>query len=434
MGDHTKDLLGCAISNTNLQGSVQISRVLSNLSQYCPTYASTDAITLSNLWQIKQNPEGFYNNMCMENIVEANKELQLLSPGSIVLETTSVDQGCNIASLHSLASKAKVNGVSLLFACSIVPSTVIESRSTDYENKVLSKLREEVLAGRPINSEAAADSTNTAQTYTKASAIVCNLGEPFQPPKDSLTSNELSALKACGRLHSELSKDVTFGKDKLPPLIISLPPFSLVHVELLEILRAAGADLSKVVFNQVALSRESFDYYQQLLSAPYNCTLCVDTWGYCATFSSSLNNTHQNSFLSDQELLDQVLTLVHAGCQNQLVLSLAVYCKIQLTAYGGYGYSHIENSIAPALTTQLSGSNCEAISTNATAITRALTGGNLWTLLNWRPAPPPVAVTIDYLTCHICAKKFVPGNHFSKFGFEYCTTKCLGVHISRDWK
>ena len=434
MGDHTKDLLGCTVLSTSLQKSVQISRVLSNLSQYCPTYASTDAITLSNLWQIKQNPEGFYNNMCMENIVEANKELQLLSSGSIVLETTSNDQGRNIAALHSLASRAKVNGVSLLFACSITPSIIIESSSTDYENKVLSKLREEVLAGCPINSEAAADSTNTTQTYTKASAIVCNLGEPFKPPKDSLTDNEVSVLKACGRFHAELSKDVTFGKDKLPPLIISLPPFSIVHIELLEIMRAAGADLSKVVFNQVALSRESFDYYQQLLASPYHCTLCVDTWGYCATFSTSLSTTHQYSFPSDQELLDQVLTLVHAGYQNQLILSLAVYCKIQLTAYGGYGYSYIENSIAPVLSTQLSGSSWGAISSNATTITRALTGGNLWTLLNWRPAPPPVAVTIDYLTCHICAKKFVPGNHFSKFGFGYCTTKCLGVHRSRDWK
>jgi len=448
MTSHTKDLSGVIVRFDSIRGSVQASRVLSNLSQFCPQTASTDPVSLSNLWPVKSNPTHSLSNMCIENTTEAYDELRKLSAGSVVLDVTGSSQGRSIPSLQALAARAKANGVSLLFSHTITPVPHEAEKQDEYEQQLLKKLREEVLVGCPVTSEASTDSLKTVQVYTKASAVVCDFGLPLMPPKTAHTDAEASVLKVCGKLHSELHKDKDFGQN-VPPIFISLPPFSTVHAQVLSTLRDSGADLSRVVFNQVSLRQCDVSYWIDILNI-HPCSICVDSWGYSATF----NTINTCAFASDSELIESVLVLIQAGFSNRIILSLAIYCKIQLGAYGGYGYAYLQNTVAPALYDRLTTNSIVTASTTTTptvaitdakpttigtttetaAIIHALTGDNLWTLLNWRPAPPAVAISIEYLSCHICSKKFVPGNHFSKFGFDYCTTKCLGVHRTRDWK
>ena len=126
---------------------------------------------------------------------------------------------------------------------------------------------------------------------------------------------------------------------------------------------------------------------------------------------------------------------------SQIMLSLAIYCKIQLCAYGGYGFGYLQRVICPALQ-QLLTVRRNSHATNTAVVhkntveeqLRMLVGANMYAFLNWRPAPVLAEKVIDYLQCHICNAKFVPGSHFSKFQFVYCTSKCLGVHRTANWK
>jgi hypothetical protein len=110
---------------------------------------------------------------------------------------------------------------------------------------------------------------------------------------------------------------------------------------------------------------------------------------------------------------------------------------VQWTQYGGHGYSHLQHIVIPQIRAGLLHQTVGVVSSDtasADSTIVAMTRTNLWQLLNWRPAPVLHEVAVQQLACHICAKLFVPGNHYSKFQFEYCSSACLAVHRRADWK
>jgi uncharacterized protein involved in response to NO len=118
---------------------------------------------------------------------------------------------------------------------------------------------------------------------------------------------------------------------------------------------------------------------------------------------------------------------------------------VQWAQYGGHGYGHLQESVIPQIHARLSQhagetSAAASIATPSSphapidSTLEAIASNNLWRLLNWRPAPVLHEVAVQQLACHICAKLFVPGNHFSKFQFEYCSSACLAKHRKADWK
>jgi hypothetical protein len=216
--------------------------------------------------------------------------------------------------------------------------------------------------------------------------------------------------------------------------------------------------------------------------------------------SVELNNNECKVFPNDYDMLMAVSELCARGHASQICLSLAIFCKIQLRAYGGHGYSYVQDVVRPNLKVLLAqqvqqrpveqqvkkpcwsalntvpthtatdatadieehcvasssptgasicsnstAHNSSMLKATAAAVTAAaasteldslldkLCARNLRNLVCWRPEPPPVHVAVEFLTCHICAKKFVPGNHYSKFSFEYCSSKCLTQHRKANW-
>lgn len=392
-------------------------------------------------------------NLRNDNRIEIYDELRNISESfmSVLVDVTTSELGGTLQGLQSVAEKLDQQ-TKITFCSSPIITELggfFQVGSDVQLSSIVKGFRESILAGKADGTSNVA--VKATPVYVKANAIVCDFGLPFMKAVNSIGQVERLQLVACGRLHSEMKSEASpcGSTQHLPPIIISFPPFSTAYEQALLILRDAGADLSKVVFNQVALNEAALALWRSLLAA-FPCSVCIDTWGYGAVFSTMCPTRHEESkthlgtvpFPSDQEILQGVLSLIEGGFTHQLILSLAIYCKIQLTMYGGYGYGYLNRVVAPALTAALlsvsSASATEVPSREeekaAAAVVQSLMGGNMWALLNWRPAPVLVPAAVETLACHICKARFVPGNHYNKFGKDYCTSKCMAEHRKADWK
>jgi hypothetical protein len=429
-------------------------------------------VVLPNLWDIKERPWLSSANISTDNISEHNTELSAL-PTPWLIQDTNV-QAKRLPTLANLTSSAAKVG--FILHCS-TPAPRVDLTTSDevYVDNTVKALRLELLVGMPTAPlTPIMDGSVGSVPVAKANAIVCDFGMPFMPPKITLLHDEELMLRACGTVHAQLAKGAQFTA--LPPIIITCPPFSTVHAQILDVLQASGADLSRVMFSQIAITESTTEYWRQLLQR-YPCSICIDTWGYSGVFcpSSYPEDTMTESsalrpqpFPSDLEMANSVVRLIAAGLQVQLILSLAMYCKIQWTQYGGYGYGYLHRVVAPLLRERLSTmsvTRSEDAPGDATAdsvhsgtkrdifgasptitstgtegnntvdtVMAALVQRNALRLIHWRPAPVLAPIAVQQLPCHICRKLFTPGNHFSKFQFDYCSSACLSAHRKNDFK
>ena len=109
----------------------------------------------------------------------------------------------------------------------------------------------------------------------------------------------------------------------------------------LDVLEAAGADLSRVVVSHLDQLLD-LDHHRAILNrgayVEYDC------------FGSEIyyDNRGQED-PSDRERINALLTLLDEGWVDRVVISHDVCTKIQLLRYGGFGYGHILRSIVPRM-------------------------------------------------------------------------------------
>src|SRR6266567_295824 len=109
----------------------------------------------------------------------------------------------------------------------------------------------------------------------------------------------------------------------------------------LDILEAAGADLSRVVISHLDEQPGTADHRAILERGVY---VEYDTFG-----SESYFDGDGSAGPSDRERVDCLIELLDAGFGDRLLISQDVCTKVQLLKYGGSGYGHILRSIVPRL-------------------------------------------------------------------------------------
>src|SRR4029077_9401126 len=109
----------------------------------------------------------------------------------------------------------------------------------------------------------------------------------------------------------------------------------------LDILEAAGADLSRVVISHLDEQPDTA-YHRAILERG----ACVeyDTFG-----SESYFDGDGSAEPSDRERVDCLIELLDSGFGDRLLVSQDVCTKVQLLKFGGLGYGHILRSIVPRL-------------------------------------------------------------------------------------
>ena len=106
--------------------------------------------------------------------------------------------------------------------------------------------------------------------------------------------------------------------------------------------------------NNSICSLARLQYYDNLLTLTRDFFLCIDGFGHGATFAPQPVDLRV-AYPSDAEIIEFIIQLCTRGHGSRLVLSLSIYCKIQLKLYGGYGYGHIERVVKPALLSAMQG-------------------------------------------------------------------------------
>ena len=109
----------------------------------------------------------------------------------------------------------------------------------------------------------------------------------------------------------------------------------------LDILEAAGADLSRVVISHLDEQPDTA-YHRAILER--GVYVEYDTFG-----SESYFDGDGSAEPSDRERVDCLIELLDAGFGDRLLISQDVCTKVQLLKFGGSGYGHILRSIVPRL-------------------------------------------------------------------------------------
>ena len=109
----------------------------------------------------------------------------------------------------------------------------------------------------------------------------------------------------------------------------------------LDILEAAGADLSRVVISHLDEQPDTA-YHRAILER--GAYVEYDTFGSECYFDGD-----GSAEPSDRERVDCLIELLDAGFGDRLLISQDVCTKVQLLKYGGFGYGHILRSIVPRL-------------------------------------------------------------------------------------
>jgi phosphotriesterase-related protein len=110
----------------------------------------------------------------------------------------------------------------------------------------------------------------------------------------------------------------------------------------LDVLEDAGADLTRVMLCHLSEQPTATDYHRALLDR--GACLAFDTFGAEYALDSA-----GKRLATDEERIRGLVRLIAAGYTSQLLVSHDICERLQLRAYGGYGYAHLLTTITPRL-------------------------------------------------------------------------------------
>ncbi len=130
----------------------------------------------------------------------------------------------------------------------------------------------------------------------------------------------------------------------------------------------------------------------------------------------------------DAALVRTILTLSKEGFSESIFLSNGVYFKMQLTRFGGFGFTRLpQQFISRLLHAEYP---IDALDLNKITISNARR------LFAWWILPPQALPPKEYGTCSVCKKQYekIEGKYFEKFRYSYCSRPCLKTHSLLNWK
>lgn len=360
-------------------------------------------ITLGNLWKIKQCPSRYECNCFVDSVDLIINELQLVK-GTVLVVDTAVG-GRNLVELIALASRVSSD---VHIACCSGPVPFPGATTDSMADQIASELLLGISVRHIVESKS-----------IKPCAISYALSHP-----NEISLEEFICLESCA-----------IAQKKVPgvPIIIDMPPWSQLHRHVVDTLHRCGADVSRVMFRGSVVSSATVDYFSAFLSETicpersHQLCLCIDRFG--AT-ELPLNAP---SFPTDADTFGAVQKLVSLGFTDRIILSPGIHFRIDFRAYGGPGYSHVQD-LCNTCDFPFSSSIMSTADIKWLAAKKMMTSSNGIIRLAWFETPPSVPTVIEKWTCLICGGEFVPGNHYEKFGYIYCSSSCLDIHRKINWK
>ena len=149
-----------------------------------------------------------------------------------------------------------------------------------------------------------------------------------------LTDNERKVLRASARAQRLTGAPITIhpGRDDKAPL------------EIIEVLREAGADLSRTIMGHLCSTVFERETLKQIAE-----TGVYLQWDQFGTERSYLGNTPWRDMPSDAKRLDDMLYCISLGREDGILMAHDICSKDRLIKYAGHGYFYILRNIVPRM-------------------------------------------------------------------------------------
>jgi phosphotriesterase-related protein len=270
-----------------------------------------ERITLENAAVVRQLP--FYNR---ENLVQADWRLAAneirrfkLAGGRTVIDSTSVGLGRDVWALRKIAEDV---GIAVVAGSGFY---IGDAPLLDVPSRTVSSMRDEI--AKDINE-------GVEDTGIRA-GIIGEIGT-----SESVTDTEWNVLRAAAQAHHETGAAVQIHCTHRPGVMDAILDVVLDQEEV---------HPSRVIACHVDLLPDDVDYAKRL--ADRGVYLAYDCWGHPVPAGGIR--------VSDEQRLAGAEKLVAAGYAGQLLFSHDIGLPSRFAAYGGPGYDHLVNVVAPAL-------------------------------------------------------------------------------------
>ncbi|MGH3275917.1 MAG: phosphotriesterase family protein [Streptosporangiaceae bacterium] len=271
---------------------------------------------LDNLWWMRQFPNSNPSALRLDSDERASAELAAFRRlgGTAVVDLTTAGLGRDVAALRSIARESGVRIISGT-GLYIGPSHPDWARSASVDE---------------LAAYMAGEITDGVRNTGICCGVIGEMGvsHPVLPAEER-------ALRAATRAQQRTGAAIS-----VHTAAHAVDADSALAVA--DILEDEGAEMSRVVMGHMDAVLHRPDYLRAALNR--GCMIEFDLFGH--EFFES-----ENSFQSfgDTEKCRATAALVAEGWTAQLLLSHDICYKIQLQAYGGYGYAHLLRNIAPRL-------------------------------------------------------------------------------------
>ena len=258
-----------------------------------------------------------YDNCQLDSLETAIDEVSRFARagGDTIVDATSLGLGRNPA---GLARIAEASGVNLIMGASYYLD-----RTHPPERNVAGRDDED------IADEIVRDLTEGADGTSIRSGLIGEVGCSCP-----LTDNERKVLRASARAQRRTGA----------PLMTHPSPPQESPMEIVRVLEAAGADLSRTIMCHIDRTIDSRDALEEL--ARTGCVIEYDLFGF---ENSYYPYPLRFDMPTDAQRADWIAWLFERGYGDRVVLSHDVIFKNKLVRYGGHGYAHIIENVVPLM-------------------------------------------------------------------------------------
>jgi len=283
-----------------------------------------EPISLENLWWIRQNPMTHKNNMRLDSMEDAVKELSLYKQagGRTVVDVTPKNMGGDPARVAAIARQIDIH---------IVHGTAYYMRSSHpdgIDNKSVDELADEFVD----------DIQNGIDETDVRAGIIGEIGlsNEIHPQEEKVLRG---AARAALRTGAPVSIHTPF--ERTPE-----NPTSRRSLWALDIVVEEELPADRVILchrDQSKWQEEDLKYRRRI--ADRGAYVEFDLFGHDELY----HYDQEDGQPSDFDRVSDLIELINDGHQKRLLVSHDIFLKQFLTRYGGHGYRHILANIVPVL-------------------------------------------------------------------------------------
>ena len=282
--------------------------------QDSPLDLSDAPITLENLGWVRHNHYSCHANLTLMDVDTAIMEVGLYKDagGGAIVEATTIGIGRDP---HALARISRETGIHVIMGAGFYVDAV---HPGDMDARSVDELARQIVR----------DITEGVDSSGIKAGIIGEIGCTWP-----LTPNERKSLAAAAIAQQTTGAAILIHPGRHPD----------APVEILELLAADGADISRVIMGHLDRTVFEFDAIESIAAS--GCYLEWDLFGN----EGSYYPLAELDMPSDAQRLGFIKRITDAGYADKVVIAQDICTNHRLARYGGHGYGHILENIVPRM-------------------------------------------------------------------------------------